>query len=231
MKNKQGKTDRLIVFVIIAVVVIGLFYWFSAGAGKTILEHKEPADISEGEEGTGLNLTLYDNEGNPIDIPDWFSTASVVDLQVFSIVRHPPAPSCTVRTQCTGYDTNPNIGCWAGYCVLQNVGSMDLGVSVFNPSASEITFNNVAPSTAAPLVFWTNLDKTAVTLAPGQTKSWQTTSPMSVGAWEGTQQVFSITVAGTNEYTGLPVTSSDSITLAFDADPTGAFIVSIESPI
>ena len=230
--NKQGKTDnKVIAIVIVLALILVLFLWYS-GTGKTILEHRQPADISQEEEGTGLDLRLYDEDGNEIEIPDWFSTATDSKVGIFSIVRHPPAPTCTTRTQCAGYDTNPNIGCWEGKCVLQNIGSMDLGVSVTNPIASEVAFLNVAPSAASPTIFNTNLDKTVTTtLLAGQTASWMTTAPMSVGVWEGTQQVFSISVSGTNEYTGETFTAGDSITLAFDANPAGAFTVSIVSPI
>jgi len=231
MKNKQGKADKLLVFVIIAIAVVGLFYWFSAG-GKSILEHREPADISKEEKGTGIYLKLYDEDGNEITIPDWFKVGSIAG-EAFTIVRHPPAPACTAVTQCSGYETNPNIMCWNGKCVLGNVASMDLGISVENPTTSEITFLNVAPSSATPSEWWTSLDKTPVsTLAPGDPVGfWITTSPLSLSGWEGTQQTFSVTVSGTNEYTGQTVTPGDSIQLAFDADPTGEFIVSIVSPI
>lgn len=227
-KNGQQRSSTITLVLVIAALAL-LFVSFSSG-GKTILEHREPADISKEESGTGLDLKLYDADGNEITIPDWFSTSEVDGA--FTIVRHPPAPSCTVRTQCVGYDTNPNIGCWQGSCVLQDVVAMDLGVSVFNPASSELSFLSVAPQSATPVAFWTNLDKTAVgTLSPGQTASWQTTSPMSVGVWEGTQQTFSIVVEGTNQFTGEVVQASDSIDLAFDANPVGGFTVSIVSPI
>jgi len=231
VNSKQGKTNVLLVFVVIAIALVGLFYWFSAG-GKSILEHREPADISKEEKGTGIYLKLYDEEGNEISIPDWFKVGSITG-EAFTIVRHPPAPSCTAVTQCSGYETNPNIMCWSGKCVLGNVGYMDLGISVVNPATSEITFLNVAPSSATPIEWWNNLDKTTVTtLSPGDPAAfWTTTSPLSVSAWEGTQQTFSVTVSGTNQYTGQIVTPGDSIQLAFDSDPTGAFIVSIVSPI
>ena len=231
MKNKKGKTNVLLVFVVIAIALVGVFYWFSAG-GKSILEHREPADISKEEEGTGIYLKLYDEDGNEIDIPDWFKVGSIIG-DSFTIVRHPPAPSCTAVSQCDGYLTNPNIMCWNDKCVLGNVGYMDLGISVVNPVSSEITFLNVAPTSATPIEWWNNLDKTAVArLAPGDPAAfWTTASPLPVSGWEGTQQTFSVSVSGTNEYTGATVTPGDTIQLAFDADPTGTFMVSIVSPI
>ncbi len=230
MAEKDNKTI-FIVIVVIAVILIAVFLVFP-GKVKTILEHREPADISEEEEGTGLYLKLYDEDGNEIEIPDWFKVSSIMDTD-FTIVRHPPAPACTTRTQCSGYLTIPNIMCWNLKCVLGDVASMDLGVSVVNPAASEIIFTNVAPSLPSePSEFWTKLDKTPVTLNPGDpAKLWMTTSPISIGIWEGLEKTFKVTVAGTNEYTGTTFSTSDSIQLAFDADPTGAFTVSIVSPV
>ncbi len=229
--NKKGKIDRKIVLILIAIVVILAFY-LALGSDLFVAQNGA-ADISKEEEGTGLILKLYDNDGNAIDIPDWFKISTIAKVGPFTIVRHPPAPTCTTRTQCSGYATNPNIICWDGKCVLGNVASMDLGVSVENPSTSEVAFTNVAPSAASPTEFWTKLDKTAhAKLSPGDpVKSWSTTSPMSLSSWEGAQQIFSVTVTGTNEYTGTTFSTSDSITLAFDADPTGAFTVSVVSPI
>lgn len=238
MKNKQGKTDKLLVFVIIAIALVGVFYWFSAG-GKTILEHKVPADISKEEEGTGLDLTLWDCGDGPFDeevcrkivIPDWFATASIVPVGAYSIIRHPPAPDCTGVAQCSGYLENPDIMCWKGKCVLGTTTHLTLGVGVMNPSESEITFLDVAPIVVSPPEFNIALDKTAVaTLSPGQTKNW-VSSGIAVGIWEGAQKAFTVTVEGTNEYTRAKFSTGDSITLAFDADPTGTFIVSIVSPI
>ncbi len=229
--NKKGKTDRKMVLILVAIAVVIVLYLL---LGTDLFAVRNgAADISKGEEGTGLYLKLYDKDGNVIDVPDWFKVSTIAKVGPFTIVRHPPAPSCTTRTQCSGYATNPNIICWNDKCVLGNVASMDLGVSVENPSTSEIAFTNVAPFAASPAEFWTKLDKTAhVKLSPGDpVKSWSTTSPMSLSTWEGAQQVFSVTVAGTNEYTGTTFSTSDSITLAFDADPTGAFTVSVVSPI
>jgi len=229
--NKQGKTNLVVVLVVIALAVL-LFFILSGGTVKTVLEHKTPADISKEEEGTGLDLRFYDKDGNEIQIPEWFTTASVVPgLGDFTIVRRTTAPTCTAVSQCAGYITNPNIMCWTGKCVLGNVASMTAGVSVTNPTSSEVSFLNIAPTTVSPTAFNTALDKTAYTkLSPGGTKSWSSTT-MSVGVWEGTQQTFSVSVSGTNEYTGQIVTVSDSITLAFDKDPSGTFSVVVQTPV
>ncbi len=236
MKNKNGKVNVFVVIALIAVLAFGVFFLFSTN-GKTILEHKEPADLSEKEKGTGLDLRFYDEDGNEIQIPDWFSTSSIVPIGGFSIVRHPPAPTCTVRTQCTGYDTNPNIMCWTGKCVIGNVASMDAGVNVQNPIASELTFLNVGPISALPAVFWTNIDQRKIDLVPGESASWGTAvsggglGPFSISQFEGSQQTFTIEVEGTNEFTGIPFSVTDSITLAFDTNPAGTFIISIETGV
>jgi len=154
-----------------------------------------------------------------------------IEAGEFTIVRRSTAPSCIAVTQCAGYATNPNIMCLNSKCVLGNVASMTAGVSVTNPSTSQIAFLNVAPKSATPLAFNTALDKTPVSrLAPGQIAAWASTA-MPVDIWEGTQQTFNVTVSGTNEYNGAIVKASDAIILVFDADLAGTFTVSIQSPI
>ncbi len=232
-KQTEGEKEEIptrikekdnIIFIVIAIIVVIFLVILFTFPEKV----KEPEEISK-----GLHLKIYDKDGNEIDIPEWFLTISEDPLGIFSIVRHPPAPDCTTTDQCSGHDTNPNIMCWKEKCVLGNVDKMDLGVSVENPSDSEVAFTNVAPSSASPSAFWTNLDKTPVSkLSPGDPiKSWVTTTPISVGIWEGTTQTFTVEVSGTNEYTGLTFSTSDSITLAIDADPTGVLIASIVSPV
>lgn len=226
--NTQGK-GNIFVYVIVAVILVALFMAFSGQ--KTVVEHKVPADISKGESGTGLDLKFFDKDGNEIQIPDWFKVNAETDVGGFTIVRRPTAPTCTAVSQCAGYLTNPNIMCWTGKCVLGNVAAMTAGVSVTNPVSSQVSFLNVAPTTVTPAAFNTALSKTPTpTLAPGQTASWSSTA-MSLASWEGTQQTFNVTVQGTNQYTSGTVKASDAIVLAFDADPTGAFTVSVQSPI
>lgn len=228
--NRQGK-QNIVIFVVVALLVL-FFYIYAGGSAKTIAEHRTPADISESEKGTGLDLKFYDSEGNPIQIPEWFSTASVVPMGDFSIVSRPSAPACTAVSQCSGYQTNPNIKCFTGKCVLGNIGSMDVGVNVQNPVSSEIAFINVAPTTILPVELDSAFDKTLFArLAPGQSTSWSTFSPVDVTGWEGTQKTLSISVSGTNEFTGQVNTVVDSIILNFDADPTGLFTVVVQSPV
>lgn len=234
MKNKKGKSDGkgiVIALVVIALLVVAYFLFFTKT--KTVLEHRTPADISSNEKGTGLNLKLYDANGNEIEIPSWFSTSSIVEPSIFeqfTIVRHPPAPTCTTRTTCTGYASNPNIICWGGTCALGNVNSLTMGVSVTNPASSQLSFLNLAPTTVLPTEFNTALTKTPYAkLSPGQTTSWTSTA-ISIASWTGSK-TFSATVSGTNEYTGVANTVTDSLTLDFAADPSGNLLVSIVSPI
>lgn len=230
MKNKNGKTNVWVVLLVVAAIIGAYFLISSQTATKTVAEHAKPADISSSEKGTGIQLRFYDANGNPIDIPSWFSTASIVEP--FAIVSRPPAPSCTSRTQCTGYASNPNIMCWNSRCVLGNIASMDMGVQVENPSSSQLSFINLAPTTASPSLFNTNLNKSVVSkLAPGGIAGWMTLNPISVTSFIGTNQTFSVTVSGTNEYTGSANQVSDSLMLSFAADPTGSLTVSVVSPI
>lgn len=220
---------NIIVIVLLVIAILGIGYFFWNSSFKSVNEHKTPADISKNEKGTGLDLKLYDPSGKEIEIPDWFSTASIVEPP-FTIVRHPPAPTCTVRTTCEGYATNPNIMCWAGACALGNVGSLTMGIKVTNPESSQISFLNLAPTTALPAEFNSALDKTSwPKLAIGDIHTWSSTL-ISVASWTGSK-VFTATVQGTNEYTGAVNTVSDSLTLDFAADPTGVLTASIISPI
>lgn len=227
--NTKGK-NNLVIWVVVAAVVIALFVMYS-GNEKTVIEHKTPADISKSESGTGLDLKFFDKDGNEIQIPSWFATNAATDVGGFTIVRRPTAPTCTAVSQCTGYLTNPYIMCWTGKCVLGNVAAITAGVSVTNPAGSQVAFLNVAPTLVTPAAFNTALTKTpTATLSPGQTASWTSTA-ISLGAYEGTQQTFNVTIQGTNQYTSGTVKASDALVLAFDADPTGAFTVSVQSPI
>jgi hypothetical protein len=232
----MGKTENRNVIVIIAlllVVAFGAYYFLTSN--KTLEEHSTPADISEGSSGTGLNLTFYDANGNPIVVPSWFATASIVDMDIvsdFAIVSRTSAPSCTDRTSCNGYATNPNIMCWSGKCVLGNIAAMSMGVTVTNPSSSQIPFTNVLPVSGTPAALYSAMDKTPVALlSPGNTASWVTTSPVSVTAFVGTNTTFSIVVNGTNSYTGAVTQISDSLVLQFLGDPTGGLNISLSSPI
>jgi hypothetical protein len=230
--NKKAKIDNKNVIVGVLLVVVLLFGVYSIFAqSDTLEEHSDPADISQGESGTGLTMEFQDENGNIVEIPSWFSTASIIPLPgEFSIVKRTSPSSCTARTQCTGYATNPNILCWNSQCVLGNIANMRLSFTVTNPSSSQLTFLNVAPTTATPTLLNTALNKTAVSsLAPGASNTWQT-DWVAISSFEGTTQTFSITAQGTNEYTGESVTVSDSLQLAFASNPTGSLALVLSNP-
>ncbi|MFA6074117.1 MAG: hypothetical protein WC758_08420 [Candidatus Woesearchaeota archaeon] len=238
--NKKGKTNNVMVGIIIIALVIAAYFIITTNSNpiKTVNEHKQPADISQSEKGTGLDLKLYDcppgrtsvDQCEEVVIPDWFKVASISPVGEFTVVKHSDV-TCTTKTSCVGYATNPRIDCWTGVCALKSVTDITMGVSVTNPSSSQLSFTNVAPTAGLPAVFYTSLGKTATArLSPGQTSSW-VTGLLPLAVWEGTTQTFSTTVTGTNEYTGAAVSASDSMQLTFGADPTGALVVSVISPV
>jgi len=90
---------------------------------------------------------------------------------------------------------------------------------------------NVGVITASPASFDLAVNKDIVSvLAPGETANLLMAAPISIAQFEGTTQTFSITVQGTNEYTGETITVSDEVDLVFSADPSGSLDVSIVSP-
>ena len=122
--------------------------------------------------------------------------------------------------------------CYQSACVLGSVTSISLSIGVTNPATSTVTFSNVNPTLVSPVVWNTAMGTmTAQTLAPGQTYTWIPVSGMLTGQFEGTTQTFSTTITGTNAYTGAAITQSTSVSLTFKVDPTGAFTVSILSPV
>lgn len=239
--NKQGEQKSLVVIlVILAVVILGV-YLLMQGTTKTLKEHEEPADISEGESGTGMKFKFYDKEGNLIETPDWFTTASVVNMGPFSIVKRSPATPCTTDADC------PKGDCYLNECVLRE--RYYLGIDMSVTTSGEVPFKSVYPSTVEPAVWSSDLDKTSADLSPTNPshtfsmKSCTTDADcvgkcmadlfcaMDLSNFEGTTQTFNVVVSGTNTYTNEIVTANDTVPLAFDTDPTGAFTVSIISPI
>lgn len=233
-KKAQKKVGLIVLIAVIAALIYFGFYYGVTGT-KTLKEHAEPVDISTEQEGQGMDMGFYkkvDGEWVKVDIPDWFKVVDTTGM-VGAIVEHPPAPICTIRTDCPGAGTNPNIDCWQSKCVLTNIDGMDVVIKVANSASFD--FNDVYISSANPV----GLDNALLTgiankkqLPAGSTVSW-TSSIMDfdVLGWIGTTQIFSITVAGTNSYSGQQQSSSDSITLQFSADPTGTFSVVIEAGI
>lgn len=226
--NKKAKSNALLI-VVIAVIVLGYLYFagYLGPTEKTVNEHKVPADISQSQSGTGLNMKLYDKDGNEVTIPEWFKVNSAVDVGAFTVFRRQTTPTCTVSSDCSGYTAGSHIICMEGRCALGAISTMTLGMGVTNPSSSQVAFLSVAPTIVTPTAFNTALSKTPVAkLSPGQTVTFPSAS-MALSQWEGTTQTFNVTVSGTNEYSGVIVTASDALTLQFWAEPAGTFTVSI----
>jgi len=230
--NKKGenKSKAWIVIVLLIAGVIAYFY-FTGSAIKTVNEHKVPADLSKNEQGTGMSVRFVDSNGNPINIPDWFSASP--KAEDYSIVSHSNVP-CTISSDCAGYSSDPtHIMCWGtpGKCVLGNVAGIYIDFIVTNPLTSEITFLNVQPVSATPTAFSNALNRTIkASLIPGETYKW--TMPVAIGTsqFEAVgSQTFTTSVVGKNAYTGLNNTVTDQITFGFVRDPVGGLTVGIQS--
>jgi len=211
------KNTWIWVLAIIGLLVVGIY---------VMSPSVEVSD--DNSDGAGIKLHLYDADGNEIEIPDWFVVSSTKDLGEFSIVTHPPAPSCTVTSNCAGYQTNTHITCWNSKCSLTDVDSMTMAVSATNNG--EVTLNNVHISSATPAGFLSALPTTSYTIAPGETKSW-VSSAMTLAGWEGSSVTFSAIIEGVSTYDGSTVSGNAATTLAFAADPVGGLVVQIVSPI
>jgi len=232
--NKKAETAKWIIIALVIGAAIFLLYYYGMGPEwKTLREHAEPVDISKEEEGKGIEIFFYDDDGNPITIPDWFKVMGVSSGVVGAIVEHPPAPTCTLTSECPGWATNPNIACWESKCVLVDVASMAANVAVTNGASFD--FNDVYISAASPLGFENALPMGIINkqeLPGGGTIGWMSSQMnFETEGWIGTTQTFSATVHGTNSYDGSGHDSSDSITLVISADPTGTFSVVIETGV
>jgi hypothetical protein len=134
MKDKNGRVSNGKVFWIIVMIItflFGIYYFISSSQVKTVTQHMTPADISKSESGTGMKLRLVDNNGNPVEVPSWFSSAPVDGT--YAIVKSPSPTTCTLTSDCSGYATNPNIMCWGGNCVLGNIAGIYLDYGITNP--------------------------------------------------------------------------------------------------
>lgn len=243
MKNRQGKTDKLIVFVVIAIAVIGLFYFFGGiSKPKTLKEIGEPADISQEEQEKGMEITFYkkvDGEWVPVSTPDWFTAGALTEP--FTIVEHPPAPTCTEATvaiDCPGYVVGGEIACWLGRCVLANVEGLDVTVRVYNSETYAIKDVYVSDliaetkPTGLIIALPTGVVNKKQLLGGGQV-SWKSAiMDFSALGWIGTDQTFSTKVYGTHPLTGATISSSSGdVMLRFSPDPLGQFSVVIETGV
>jgi hypothetical protein len=244
--NKKGKSNIVVIIVIALLLIAGIYYYISSTHIKTITEHAIPADISKGESGTGLKLSLFncpeDLLNKPIitaeeslrcrkiEIPSWFSSQNV--LQDYAIVKSPSPSPCPsgLRTECANYATNPDIMCWNSQCVLGNTNSLRLSYSIKNEGSQGIVFNNVQVTSASPGVFNSSVNKTMVNgLGPGQTASFAMGPLMSISAngWIGTNQTFILNASGISNYDGLTTKTGDLVILGFYPDPSGSLSITI----
>lgn len=237
--NKKGKVKPIVIVIGLAIAVLLFFTYFRA-EGKTLKEIGQPADLSEEEEGKGMDITFYkkvDGEWVPVEMPDWFSAGARTGL--FAVVEHPPAPDCGDRTECEGYLTNPDIACWEGSCVLANVDGMKVKVRVYNSETYAINDVYISDSVTEtkPTGLLSALPVGIANKKPLPASGnifWETPSVMDfeVLGWIGTTQTFSTKVFGTHPLTGATISSSSGdVALKFSADPVGTFSVIIESGI
>lgn len=242
------KKNSVILVVLIATAAL-LVYLFVSGGVNTLSSHSNPADISKSNStGQGITVQAYHC---PDSVLAQYNSTGLIPLSVeqtectlltipqnfgvgagASIVTNLGNPTvCSTTAQCQSKFSSTGVECYQGQCVLASVSSIQVGVSVTNPSTSQVTFNNVYPSSVSPTIWNTSMsNKTAVTLIPGQTGSWSGSGILTSGL-QGTNQTFAVVVSATNSYTGAVTTVSDQVQLRINADPTGALTISIASPV
>ena len=237
--NKQGKTTAIILVALVMGLLIYLGIAYGYIGNKTINEHGEPVDM--GEDGQGVQLGFAelgpDGEIIPIEIPDWFKIAEGTGI-TGAIVKHSPAPSCGVASDCPGYTVDGNIDCYQSNCVLKNIDLFRITqISVQNPSASsDVNFKDVYISTASPTAISNSLPvgiTNAKLLPLDSTISWGPGTWINIAdeGWIDSTQTINIVVTGKNVVTGDEITSSDNIILEFGANPAGTFIVNIQTGV
>ena len=237
------------IWILIILVILGLFFYPQMKA-KSLKEHREPADISKEEKGTGMGIRFYeemdeyttktaceeagyiwDESGVCLKekvIPDWFKIGATGVIG--AIVKHPPAPTCEVDSDCP---PGADVKCWLGECVLANIDGMKVTIAVTNGESYNI--ENVYISSASPTGLANNLPiglSNAKTLPGSGTVSWNSAymNFASLG-WVGTTQTFSVVVKGTHPLTHETITASDSVTLQFIEEPKGSFSVKIATGV
>jgi len=197
-----GKKGESWLWILIILAVIGLIFYFAILKGeqwKPISEHREPADLSEDEQGTGMRLRLYDKDGNPIGIPDWFKVTSSVTGITGAIVAHPGAGerTCSVLNDCydpcvsdadcptgvkcssdgyCGKDQWTQIMCYdydvdnTKECILGSIGTIALDFAV---SAGEYNYQNVEVTSAQPSVYYSALPTDSRSISAGESEIFQ----------------------------------------------------------
>jgi hypothetical protein len=230
IKNKQGKSKNFIIFLMVAVLIFGIYYFISSSQVKTVTQHMEPADISKSESGTGLIFRFADCGGRDtydekyctmVEIPSWFS--SIPMDNTYSIAKSPSPKTCTLTSDCSGYATNPNIMCWEGSCILGHLDVMWLDYSIKNPSSSGVIFNNISVYSASPDLLNNSVNKSVLLeLKPGQTVIFKMANAMSVSSFVNKNITFALNASGINSYTHIKSYVGDKYTLGFYNDPVSS---------
>lgn len=232
MKNKNGESKKVVAILLIALALIGIYFYYTSTHIKTITEHAQPADISKSESGTGLKLHVYDLDGNEINVPSWFSTSQgSVSKEGYAIIKSPSPTACSISSSCPNYASDPtHIMCWQGYCSLGNVGYIGLDYSVQNTGSSGVIFNNVGVYSASPNEFNLAANKTIVNgLSSGQTVTFAMNpiNKMAVSTWIGTNKTFIVNASGVSNYNNQTYLAGDMYTLGFYNDPTSSLSISL----
>jgi len=229
MKNKQGKTDKLLVFVIIAVAVIAGIYLFGGGLTK-----QEPAPIEFGDddsEAGGLKLELIGEEGDRGYMGEEFYE---ITSGGFAIIRGATAVACTTdtfcRARCPVGDTfcDTHITCYADKCSYKQITAFAQHTEVANVGEAilKVFFDSAVTSPASTAFNTAYIGKigTSVILEQGEKYDFVSTD-MSLSTYEtGTPTTFIVGAHAVNQYTGvrIPTTGSQtsSVVLTVYPDPT-----------
>jgi len=211
------KDNKIVWVIIIALLLVGVYYYYTT----TTSDNAAPV-------GDGWDLKLFDSSGNELILPKNFMVSQPTSSGSFAIWTTEVPIACTSDAQCPGGGAT-SVKCFNSICSVRNVATMSLGFGVTSTSSS-VSYTNLNVATATPAAWLTALNKTARTLAPMATTPFTSTTFAIPATWIGTNQVFSVTVTGTNSYSGAVETQTKTITYKFMADPTGGFTVTIANP-
>lgn len=212
--------------------------------GISVSFYSCPDSVTEKYKSTGLiPLSVEESQCTKVSVPQAFTTAgSIVEPGQggFSIVKRTSPQSCSLISDCYSYyhtnaTASPYLQCYQSQCILGQISSVNLNIGVTNPSTSQITFTSVSPTTISPALWGTAMGAiTPQTITPNSGYTWIATSGILTSSYEnltGNKVTFSTVVSGTNAYTNVVTTSTDSVDLVFATNPNGALNVSIISPI
>lgn len=241
------KEDTIWVIVIIALVVIGIGYFVYQGGVKTLEEHKKPANLEEQTQNTGMDVTFYNKDGEPVPAPDWFKTVEAEPLGAVVSRTDIGETTCQVVSDCPGYEDNPAILCYdfdyddTSECILK-VASIGIDMSV---SSGGVDYRDVKITNSSPQVFTQALPTTQVDLDRNSTTAFESDimklesdaqCPVNKTCLDATSLKGSVTnfyakIEGYNKFTGQWDTASDNINFRFSETPQGNLSLAIQSPI